>query len=334
MSARPNIGTTRIADPPGASSSYGRPVIKEPVWTWEIPFYFYTGGLAGAAAGLAFLAGLSGNEALARRAWPTSAAAAAVSPILLTMDLGKPQRFLHMLRMVKVTSPMSIGSWILVAAGPATATAAAHAVTGRLRGPAFIARPAAALLGLPLATYTAALIANTAVPVWHDARRTLPFLFAASAAASAGAALTALTPPNAAAPARRLAVAGAAAELALVQAMERELGDLADPYHEGQAGRFGKAAKALSAAGAGLIAAGGRRSRATAIAGGTLLTAGAVCERWSVFRAGFQSAADPNHTVVPQRRRIDAGQSGGAVRTKPRRQAHRFDGSPATANAE
>ena len=96
-----------------AASYYGRPVIKEPVWTPEIPVYFFTGGLAGASAGLGVLAELRGNEVLARRAWAVALAGVAVSPVLLISDLGVPTRFLNMLRMFKVTSPMSVGSWIL-----------------------------------------------------------------------------------------------------------------------------------------------------------------------------------------------------------------------------
>jgi formate-dependent nitrite reductase membrane component NrfD len=91
-------------------SYYGRPVVKQPVWTWEIPWYFFTGGLAGCSATMAAMAGAAGNRELARRAWPVALAAAAASPVLLVSDLGRPERFLNMLRMFKVTSPMSIGS--------------------------------------------------------------------------------------------------------------------------------------------------------------------------------------------------------------------------------
>src|SRR5439155_9437640 len=94
---------------------YGQPVIKEPIWTWEIPCYFFTGGVAGASAGLAFLAELRGNGVLGRRAWAVALTGVSVSPALLTSDLGKPVRFVNMLRMFKVTSPMSVGSWILTA---------------------------------------------------------------------------------------------------------------------------------------------------------------------------------------------------------------------------
>jgi hypothetical protein len=283
-----------------------RPVIKEPVWKPEIPFYFYTGGLAGASAALAAASELRGNDVLARRAWAAALAGGTASPALLIADLGKPARFLHMLRMVKVTSPMSMGSWILSAFGPAAAIAAADAWALPL--PRLVTAPAklaAAGLGLPLATYTAALIADTAVPVWHDARSTLPAVFAAGAALSAGAAGLALTPVDHAAPARRLAVAGAALELAAVARMRRSLAPpVSEAYEHGPARVLGTVAKGLIAGGA-IAAAGSVRSRALGITGGVLLTAGAVLERWSVFRAGFQSAADPRATVLPQRTRND-----------------------------
>jgi hypothetical protein len=303
----------------GIRSYHGQPVLKEPIWSWEIPNYFFTGGVAGASAGLAFCAGLRGNEVLARRAWTVSLGGVAVSPLLLISDLGRPGRFLNMLRMVKVTSPMSIGTWILSGAGGAITVAAANAWTGRFARAARFARPSAALLGLPLSTYTAALITNTAVPVWHEARRMLPFMFASGAALSAGAATTALTPTPAAAPARRLALAGAVAELAASEVMERRLGELGEPYHEGVAGRFRRFSRAAVTGGALLLAARGRSSRTAAVISGALLSAGALSARWSVFKAGFQSAADPKYVIGPQRGGIDRGERRGAARTSAAR---------------
>jgi len=206
-------------------SYHGQPILKEPVWTWEIPCYFFAGGLAGGSAGLAFLAGVRGNEQLARRAWGVALAGVAASPALLVSDLGRAERFLNMLRMFKVTSPMSVGSWLLASAGASTAVAAADAWTRLVPAPVGkLARPTAALLGLPLTTYTAALVANTAIPVWHEAHRVLPFMFGASAAMSAGGASVALTPPAAAAPARRLALGGAITVLGASELMERRAG--------------------------------------------------------------------------------------------------------------
>src|SRR5947209_16016931 len=113
-----------------ATSYHGQPVIKEPIWTWEIPLYFFTGGLAGASAGLAYLSEAHGNEELARRAWAVALAGVTISPALLTSDLGRPARFMNMLRMFKVTSPMSVGSWILTGSGASTAVAAASSWLG------------------------------------------------------------------------------------------------------------------------------------------------------------------------------------------------------------
>jgi formate-dependent nitrite reductase membrane component NrfD len=290
-------------------------VIKEPTWTWEIPCYLFTGGLAGASAGLAYLADLRGNDVLARRAWGSALVGISASPAFLISDLGRPARFLNMLRMFKVTSPMSVGSWILSASGMATGIAASHAWLGLFPRLSRTARPAAALFGLPLSTYTGALLANTAVPVWHDARRLLPFVFAAGAGLSAGAAAVVATPVSDAAPARRLALAGAAAELAGMELMRRRLGGQAEPYTRGGAARFGHASRACVVTGATLVARRGARSRRSAAAGGGLLLAGALCARLSVFRAGFGSAADPKYVVGPQRERIERGERPGGARS-------------------
>lgn len=292
-------------------SYYGQPVLKEPTWTWEIPTYFFLGGMAGASATLAGLAELRGNHVLARRAWGVSIAGLAASPPLLISDLGRPARFLNMLRMFKVTSPMSVGTWVVTATAPSVGFSALHAWTGWFGGIARAARPSATVLGLPLSTYTAALIAQTAVPVWHEARAELPLLFAAGAAASAGAAVTMVTPCPAAAPARRMAIGGAVAEIAAAQWMDQRLGPLADAYHAPEVRRVEQASSALTVAGAAVIAGAGR-SRRRAVVGGAMLLAGAAAKRWAVYKAGFVSARDPAHTIGPQRDRVDRGEGHGA----------------------
>jgi hypothetical protein len=286
-------------------SYYGRPVIKPPVWKPEIPWYFFLGGLTGASAMLAWAADVTGNRTLARNAGTICLAAGTGSPVLLITDLGVPSRFFNMLRVFKVTSPMSVGSWVLAATGSTAAVATAHERFGLFGRAGRVARVLSALFGLPLATYTAALVSNTAVPAWHEARRELPFVFAGSAAASAGAAALVVTPPSHAAPARRLTILGVLVEGASTQVMLQRLGELGEPYKSGHAGTYAKLAKALSVLGAGTVAARGRR-RGGAALGGTLVLAGAVFERWTIFKAGFQSAAEPKYTVGPQRERIEA----------------------------
>ncbi len=317
------------------SSYHGQPVIKAPVWTPEIPLYFFTGGMAGASAGLATLAGLRGNDVLGRRAWAVALANVLLSPALLISDLGRPQRFLNMLRMFKVTSPMSVGSWILSGSGATTALAALGAFSPLFPRTTRAARAGAALLGLPLSTYTAALIANTAVPVWHEARRELPFVFGAGAALSAGAGALIITPLEHAAPARRLALAGAVAELAGEELMERRLGPpFQDVYEEGAPHRYKRISQAAISTGAALVAWRGSRHRAAAAVGGALMCAGALATRWSIFTAGHASAMDPHHTVGPQRARIDRGERTGAARREPRVSGpDRRLGSPATSEA-
>jgi hypothetical protein len=301
-------GTTQIAGSVTRAgtemrSYYGRPVIKEPVWTWEIPCYFFTGGVSGASSVLSFSAKLFGNEKLSKTALYVGAAFDAISPLLLVSDLGRPERFHHMLRVFKVTSPMNVGAWVLLVNGGASNTAAALELLGILRPVKLLAETVACVFGPPLATYTGVLVADTSVPVWHEGRHELPWIFGASAAASAGAAATALLDPEDACPARRLAVAGVAAEGALMEAMQHRLGEVGEVYRQGASGRFAWAAKGLAGGGALLLATRGRRSRLASAVGGALVCAGELCLRWSVYKAGFQSARDPKYTVRPQRER-------------------------------
>jgi formate-dependent nitrite reductase membrane component NrfD len=299
-------------------SYYGRPIVKEPVWNPEIPLYMFTGGLAGASAVLHGLAKVSGNEPLARSALFIGAASDTLNPVLLIKDLGRPERFLNMLRMFKVTSPMSVGSWILFLQSGSSITSATLELLGVLK-PIRVAGEAVAFLAGPaLATYTGALLANTSIPVWSEARDELPWLFGTSAAASAGAAAAIFTPTEAAGPARRAAVAGVAAELGVMQLMEHRLGFVGEVYGKGQAGRLSKLSKACTVAGAALLATSGKRSRTAAVTGGALVLAGELALRWSVFKAGFQSARDPRYTVLPQKERL-AKQKGAMGSWQPKR---------------
>ena len=301
MSAEPG---TDGPDGSGYRSYYGKPIIKEPVWEPAIPAYFFFGGAAGAAASLGLAARLSGNPALARTATYVDGVAIGVSPALLIVDLGRPERFLNMLRMFKVTSPMSVGTWVVTFSGVASGLATSLEVIGRLPRAKLVAEAAAGALGPFLSTYTAALLADTAVPAWHEARRELPFVFAGSSAASAGAACALITPPHAAGPARRLAVAGAALELVAAGVMEHRLGYLAEPYKRGRAGALASAAKTLTAAGALTMLVSGRH-RGGVLSAGALLLGGSLAERFAIFHAGLDSARDPRYTIVPQRERAD-----------------------------
>ncbi|HEX9993674.1 MAG TPA: NrfD/PsrC family molybdoenzyme membrane anchor subunit, partial [Acidimicrobiales bacterium] len=245
-------------------SYHGRPVLKRPVWKWDIPAYFAAGGIMAGSSLLAAGADLTGNRALRRAGRLAAAAHLAASTAFLVHDLGRPGRFANMLRVAKPTSPMSVGTWLLAAYGPPAGAAAASEVTGLLPGAGRVAGLAAAALAPAVASYTAVLTADTAVPAWHDAHPQLPFVFVGSAAAASGGLAMGLVAPADAGPARRLGVLGAAVDLAASTWMERAMGLSAEPYRQGRAGRFHRWARGLTAAGAVATAVAGRRSRLAA----------------------------------------------------------------------
>lgn len=288
-------------------SYYGRPILKQPTWkTPDIPLYFFLGGLAGASAVLAEGAAATGLPGLERIARLAAAGGATAGTVALVHDLGRPERFLNMLRVLRPTSPLSVGTFILAPFGTLSGIAAASHLTGRLPRIGRLAGVGAAALGPPLATYTAGLIANTAVPAWHEGHRELPFVFGGSGAAAAGGLAMVFTPLNQAAPARRTALAGAAIELAATETMQRRMGFVGEPYRQGRSGRLMKVAQATTAAAAAATLLLGSRSRAVSVLAGAASVAGSVFTRFGVFEAGMASAGDPKYTVVPQRRRLDS----------------------------
>jgi hypothetical protein len=293
-------------DHPG-DSYYGQQIVKSPTWAeLDIAGYLFAGGLAGASSILAAGADLTGRRRLARRSRVAATAAIGVSLGALIHDLGRPERFLNMLRVFKPTSPMSVGVWILTGYAPLAAATALSDLSGRLRLGGRACGLGAAALGAPVATYTAALIANTAVPAWHEGRRELPTLFAGSAAAAAGGFGLLVAPVVENAPARRMAVLGAMGELGAERALERRLGMVSEALHEGVAGRRLRAAKIATAAGAIGAATIARHSRIGAAISGTALLGGSALTRFGLFEAGVASTRDPKYTVGPQRLRRPA----------------------------
>jgi formate-dependent nitrite reductase membrane component NrfD len=288
-------------------SYYGRPIIKRPTWSArDVASYLFLGGTAGASSTLAAAAQLSGRPALARAAKVSAAAAIGGSLYALVHDLGRPTRFLNMLRVIKPTSPMSIGSWLLAAYAPQAGLAAATDLTDRFLTIGKAATLGAGIMGPAIATYTAPLIADTAVPTWHDAHRELPFLFAASAACSASGLALILAPPDETGPARRLALAAAISDAAATRAIHRRLGPEATPLTTGRPGALMRVAGGLTAAGATLAQLFARRSRTASVIAGTALVAGSACTRFGIFLAGARAADDPGYTVRPQRARLEA----------------------------
>lgn len=291
---------------PEFESYYGRQIIKTPTWkTPDVPLYLFLGGMAGASAVLAEGAALTGNVALERVTRLVAASGAGVGTVFLVHDLGRPERFLHMLRVIKPTSPLSVGSFILAPFSALSSAAAASYLTGRLPRLGRLAGLGAAAFGPLLATYTGALLANTAVPAWHEAHRELPFLFAGSGASAAGGMALLLTPVQHSGPARRMAIGGAAIELTASELLKRRLGMVAEPYERGRPGRLMRLASRMTL-GATVLSTLSGRSRAVSALCGATLVASSVVTRFGVFEAGLASARDPRYTVVPQRERMAA----------------------------
>jgi formate-dependent nitrite reductase membrane component NrfD len=289
-------------DRPPSETYYDLPAIKPAPWKWYIPTYFHAGGLAGAAASLAGALRLAGGprtDTLERRLHWIAVLGEATGGALLIADLGRPARFHHMMRVFRPTSPMNMGTWILMAASASGGLALLESLLGRR--PGRIASTVAAVAGSGLSTYTGVLLGNTSVPLWNVTRRRLPPWFAAASAASLGSLLELLGVESR--EVRIYSAIGKAAHLAGARLVERaaESAGVGAPLHEGRSGTLWKAATWLGAAS--LVATlwpSGGRTRA-AIAGG-LGTAAAVLARFAITEAGHASAADPRATFEPQRR--------------------------------
>lgn len=291
-------------------SYYGRPILKEPAWKVpDVPLYLFAGGLAGVSATMSAVAEATRRPGLAAAGRYVAAGGAATGVIALVHDLGRPERFLAMLRVFKPTSPLSVGSWILAPFSGLTAAAAGSQLTGKLPRAGRVAGLAAAGLGPAMATYTAVLLADTAVPAWHEAYPELPFVFGGSALTSAAGAALLAAPPAEQQPVRRMAVLGAGLELAASARIERRTGLVGEPYRTGRAGALLRAGRTLTAAGAALTVA---RHRLAGPSAAAALLAGGLATRFGIFAAGVASTKDPKYVVLPQRDRLAP---------KPRRQS-------------
>lgn len=302
------------------TSYYGRPVVKPAPWGHEIAAYLFLGGVAGGSGLLAAGAQLTGRPQLRRNSRLAALIAVVLSTVALISDLGRPERFLNMLRTVKLTSPMNLGSWLLGAFGAGTGVAVAAEVDrmtgsrlplGPLRAAEGPAGLAAGLFAAPLAVYTAVLLGDTATPTWNAAHRDLPFVFASSASLAGGGLAMITTGVAQAGPARRLAVLGVVGDLVAMRVMQRRMDPVAaEPLHDGRAGAMLRWSERLAIAGGAGVLLGGRRRGVAAVAGLALLGASALT-RFGVFEAGIESAKDPRYTIEPQKRRLAARRMAG-----------------------
>src|SRR5713101_6580646 len=160
-------------------SYYDYPVLKAPTRRWESIWYFFFGGLPAGCEVIARIASLFCSQelaAVARTGYYLSLLSVLPCPALLIKDLGRPERFLHMLRIFKVKSPMSMGTWALVSFSlfsglTAVIQAARDGILGRWWGSRllaalpqrFLAIPGSAL-GFFLGGYTGVLLTATSVP--------------------------------------------------------------------------------------------------------------------------------------------------------------------------
>lgn len=286
------------------ASYYGKPIIKPPTWeSRDIAGYLFLGGLAGAGALTGAAADLTGRPALARAGRVGAAAAGGLSLVALVHDLGRPARFLNMLRVFKPTSPMSVGSWLLAGFVPLSGIAAAGDLSGRLPGITRAAGLGAAAAAPLVATYTAALICDTAVPAWHDGHRQMPALFAASSAAAAAGLGLLAAPACEAGPVRDLAMVAGPSEVVLSEVLKSRVGLAKECYETGKAGHLMKAATAATVTGtvASILA---KRYPPLRFVAGAALMAGSALTRFGIFHAGVASAEDPKYIVQPQRERL------------------------------
>jgi formate-dependent nitrite reductase membrane component NrfD len=295
----------------GKGSYYGLPVLKAPVWTWEVALYFFVGGIAGVSAVIAFAAQMFGDDpALIRAALWVAIIGATVCPVLLIADLGRPSRFLNMLRVFKLQSPMSVGAWTLVAFSGCVFVALAGnelilrgyvnpPMIGIMVGIRWAGELTGALTGLILAAYTGVLISATAIPVWSHSRHAIPPHFLAGAVGGAAGILELIGFLSLAT--QVLGLVAAIAETLLGVHFELSRLPVNAPLHRGKSAWTFRIAGALAGPVALLLrltshSPTGRRAAAICFLVGALLA------RYAWIWAGVASAKDPEALFQIQRK--------------------------------
>ncbi len=284
------------------------PMMKQAVWTWEIPLYFWLGGIASGSAFVSLACDLSGDAKSAATARKVALAAVAPCPVLLISDLGRPARFLNMLRIFKPRSPMSLGAWCLFAFGNTAGLAVAADVL-RLRTTARRLGAMNAALGSYLGSYTGVLLAATAVPVWARSKNFLGPIFIATAAATGASAVRLVLVArgmDADHPTRKalghIETGAMAAELGLSTVLERRLGRLDQALGEGSGNRLFEVGKYAARAGiVSRVFAGRRHGTAASHTASALFLIGGLAFRYAWVHAGRSSAHDDEAVALTAR---------------------------------
>lgn len=310
----------RIAEPalsgtPGSSGPdvtyYDRPMLKQSVWSIDIPLYYFVGGAAGAAMtmGAALQLASSGDSDRLKKIsaachWIGIVGSTAGAGFLIH-DLGRPSRFLYMMRVFRPTSPMNMGVWILAGAAPASITTGLLINRGGWLGRiGEIAGYVAGVFGAALSGYTGVLVSNTAIPVWQQARHWIPIIFVGSSA-SATASLIDITVDDEAARSitRAFGAIARAAEIGATWKAEQAAAvvpKVAEPLRRGVTGALWRGATLLTLASMALSLFAGK-SRKRVVASGWLGAAGSLLLRLAVHYAGDASARDPRASFQQQR---------------------------------
>lgn len=291
---------------------YNRPLLKKSVWSIDIPLYYFTGGAAGAAMTLGAalqLASSGKNRRDLRRVssvchW-TGIVGSTLGAAFLIHDLGRPERFLYMMRVFRPSSPMNMGVWILGGAAPTAIAAGLLLNRGGFLG--FLGESAgyaSGVFGAALAGYTGVLVSNSAIPVWQAARRWMPVMFIASSAATVGSLIDIFAGSKTP---RRVSLlygtAGRVAELAaahLVESAASEVPRVGLPFHRGGTGLLWKAASVATAASL-ILALTAGKSRTRQRIGGILGAAGSLMLRLAVHSISNASSLDARASFRQQR---------------------------------
>ncbi len=282
------------------------PFIHPPVWGWEVPAYFWFGGMAAGSTFIALGCDLAGDERSAKIARWVALGALAPAPPLLVMDLGRPERFYNMLRIFKLRSPMSTGSWCLSAFGGLLAGAIGADLLGKRRTAKTLGG-LTAVTGTYLGSYTGVLLAATAVPVWGRSRGFLGPIFISTAALSGAAAtkLTLAASGTAADDPTRVALtrvedAAMAAELILSAINRRRLGGFGEILETGDGAVWFRRAELLGRI-ALVLRVVSRKLRVAEHGASVAFMGAALCYRFGWVKSGKSSAEDNEAVALDAR---------------------------------